>query len=136
MSPSTSLLGGPPPTKTDVHDVLKGPLPCRSRLMLTCIRIDAHAADGTTKTEGALGLKDGSIVNCLLCCLLCQGSLVPVELEGSRQGKVRGCCCTWVMYCLGLSVAVVVPRCSTTVGRLSMLRQPDRTNQLFCSGEY
>ena len=49
---------------------------------------------------------------------------------------MRGCGCTWVMYCRGLSVAVVVPRCSTSVGRLSMLRQPDRTNQLFCSGEY
>ena len=49
---------------------------------------------------------------------------------------MRGCGCTWVMYCRGVSMAVVVPRCSTTVGRLSMLRQPDRTDQLFCSGEY
>ena len=38
MSPSTSLLGGPPPTKTDVHDVLRGPLPCRPHLTLTCIQ--------------------------------------------------------------------------------------------------
>ena len=143
MSPSTILLGGPPPTKTDVHDVLRGPLPCRLHFKLThigimLVQLMAHPRL-RRPPSGILGGAPRPQRQQRQAPPACQCARVIffwMICMAAGTACARGCGSTWVMYCLGVSVAVVVPRCSTTVGRLSMLRQPDRTNQLFCSGEY
>ena len=55
--------------------------------------------------------------------------------HGQCYRQTRGQILTWTMYCLGVSGTGSVPKYSTTCGRLSMLEQPDWTNQVPCSWE-